>query len=189
MLPELNSRFSNARILVVDDSIFSRRLISTALEKVGFHNIDTATDGADALAKVYDFCPDLVILDLNMPNLDGFGFCERVRSDPSLPHMPIIVQTEVEEREARLHALSCGADDFLRKPLDMDELRLRICVHVERHLAMIDMKDVCDCLRMELDELRGLRDAMEQADPIERGASLLENHCDVMKQLITVACI
>ncbi|MFA4995305.1 MAG: response regulator [Bdellovibrionales bacterium] len=73
-------RFANARILVVDDSEFDRRLISTALKKAGFTNMMMADDGSDAVQKTFNYRPDLVLLDLHMPNLDGFGYCESVRA-------------------------------------------------------------------------------------------------------------
>jgi DNA-binding response OmpR family regulator len=179
-----NSRFANACILIVDDVDFTRRLIARALEKTGFRRIEVAENGAEALQKTYDLCPDLVILDLNMPKLDGFGYCELVRGDPNLPRMPIIVQTAIEERKARLHALSCGADDFLTKPLDMDELSLRICVHIERYFMLRDMSDMCAYLEMEVEQAQKLRSYIEQAEAAESGTDLLDKHLDVMRELI-----
>ena len=182
-----NPRFANACILVVDDVTFTRRLIAAALTKAGFHRIESAENGAEALQKTYDLCPDLVILDLNMPKLDGFGYCELVRGDKNLPRMPIIVQTGVEERKARLRALSCGADDFLTKPLDMDELSLRICVHVDRYFMLRDMKDMCSYLEMEIEQTQLLRPYIEQAQAAQSGTDLFEKHLDVMKELIEVS--
>jgi DNA-binding response OmpR family regulator len=182
-----NQRFANASILVVDDVVFTQKLISKALAKAGFCKIEIASDGAEALQKTYDMCPDLVILDINMPKLDGFGYCELVRGDLNLPRMPIIVQTAVEERKVRLRALSCGADDFLTKPLDMDELSLRICLHVERYFMMRDMSDMCDYLEMEIEHANNLRAYIEQAKHPQSGVDLLDEHLEVMKQLIAVS--
>ena len=177
------ARFSDARILVVDDSLFTRRLISTALKKAGFTKILTADDGAEAVQKTYDFKPNLVLLDLKMPNLDGFGYCEMVRKDPELLRMPIIVQTELDDRQSRLHALSCGADDFLTKPLDMAELTLRICVHIERYFMLRDMKDMCDYLKMEIDSVRGLRSEIKKLKVSSAKKGDMDNHFEVLEQL------
>ncbi len=140
------ARFSHACILVVDDSVFERRLISTALKKAGFNKIEGANDGVEALKKTYELRPDLVLLDLCMPNLDGFGYCEKVRADRQLLQMPIIVQTALEDRNSRLRALSSGANDFLLKPLDMDEVSLRICVHIENYFMLHQLKALRDYL-------------------------------------------
>jgi DNA-binding response OmpR family regulator len=177
------TRFPRARILVVDDSVFERRLISIALKKAGFTRMMTADDGADAVQKTYDFHPDLVLLDLNMPNLDGFGYCEMVRKDTALLNMPIIVQTALEDRQSRLHALSCGADDFLTKPLDMAELTLRISVHVERYFMLRDMEAMCDYLKMEIDMVRGMRSDVEKSKFSVSHKSDLDNHFEVLEQL------
>jgi DNA-binding response OmpR family regulator len=175
--------FFCARILVVDDSVFARRLISIALKNAGFARVTTADDGADAVRKTYELRPDLVLLDLAMPNLDGFGYCEMVRKDPSLTRMPIIVQTAMEDRQSRLHALSCGADDFLTKPLDMAELTLRICTHVERYFMLREMENMCDYLKMELDVVQKLRPDIEGAvfSPTDKGN--MENHLEVLEEL------
>jgi DNA-binding response OmpR family regulator len=177
------TRFSGARILVVDDSLFDRRLISTALKKAGFTKMMTADDGADAVQKTHDYRPDLVLLDLKMPNLDGFGYCEMVRKDSDLPKMPIIVQTELEDRQSRLHALSCGADDFLTKPLDMAELTLRICVHIERYFMLRDMQDMCDYLKMEVDTVRSLQADIDKVRATVANKGDMDNHFEVLKQL------
>lgn len=183
------SGFSNARILLVDDSVFERRLISMALKKAGFTKVITADDGADAVQKTYAACPDLVLLDLNMPNLDGFGYCEMVRKDSTLPKMPIIVQTALEDRQARLHALTCGADDYLTKPIDMAELTLRICVHVERYFMLRDMQNMCDYLKMEVDMVQGMRAEIEKARISPSNAGMFVKHTEVMEQLAHLSAI
>lgn len=178
------SRFSYARLLVVDDSVFDRRLITLALKKVGFDKILTADDGADAVQKTYDFRPDLVLLDLNMPHLDGFGYCEMVRSDKSLPRMPIIVQTAMKNRQSWLHALSCGADDFLTKPLDMAELALRICVHVEHYFMLRDLTELCDYMKMEIETSHALLKNIDKSELPQSKRNILDRHYEVLEQIV-----
>ncbi|MDD3371428.1 MAG: response regulator [Alphaproteobacteria bacterium] len=174
-----------ARILVVDDSIFDRRLISLALKKSGFNNILTADNGEDALKKTFDFRPDLVLLDLRMPNLDGFGYIEMVRNNDKLSRMPIIVQTAQPDRQSWLRALSCGADDFLSKPLDMEEVALRICVQVERYFVLKEMVDTHEYLKMEIDVCHDLLKEFEASGvlPFPK-MSILYKHHEVLEQIV-----
>ncbi len=183
-MPNIATKFSHARILIVDDSVFDRRLISTALKKTGFTKIVTADDGADAVQKTHDFRPDLVLLDLNMPNLDGFGYCEMVRNDETLPRMPILVQTALKNRQSWLHALSCGADDFLTKPLDMAELTLRICVHIEHFFMLRDLQNMCDYLKMELDLSHNLRKEVKDSQLSPPKRIILDRHYEVLEQIV-----
>ena len=99
-------RFAKANILVVDDSSFNTKLICSRLSAAGYCSIETAVDGVDGLKKTYKKMPDLVLLDIMMPNLDGFGYCERIRGDANAAHMPIIVQTALDDRATKIRALS-----------------------------------------------------------------------------------
>ncbi|MDE1901070.1 MAG: response regulator [Alphaproteobacteria bacterium] len=183
MLPSLPFRLSQARILVVDDSELSLRLIENSLIKKGFSRVDTARDGMEALDKTRNAIPDLVILDLVMPGMDGFAYCEQVRADGSLPRMPIIVQTAAEEREFKLRALSTGADDFLHKPVDQEELDLRVRLHLQRYFGMEDMHEVCDYLRMELEQAQKMIAHLQASNIHPDAATIFEKHLDVLKTI------
>jgi len=161
------SRFAEARILVVDDAPFNVKLICAKLAACGYQNLDTAVDGIDALSKTYLVKPDLVLLDLMMPNMDGFGYCEHIRSDPATGHMPIIVQTALNDRDTKLRALSMGADDFLNKPLDLDEVSLRAHVHLERHFMLQDLEEMRKCLNKELETAKNTIKQLERYSPLE----------------------
>lgn len=174
------ARFANARILVVDDSPFNVRLICAKLSASGYTNIDVAVDGVEALTKTYRQMPDLVLLDIMMPNLDGFGYCEQIRGDENAAHMPIIVQTALEDRDTKLRALSCGADDFLNKPLDLEEVALRVHVHLERYFMLQDLQDIKSCLKMELEQAQ---DTIRQLQGSDYNHKLLGKHYEVLKAL------
>lgn len=131
-------RFANARILVVDDLPLNVKLITTALEAAGYSHIMPAYNGIEALEKTHSFHPDLVLLDIMMPVMNGFEYCEKIRGDTSVRRMPIIVQTALGEREDKLRALSSGADDFINKPIDREELILRTHIQLERYFMVQD---------------------------------------------------
>lgn len=182
MLSMLN-RLSNARILVVEDSHVSQEFVVRALAKAGFKKIETAEDGIIALNKTRQFAPDLVILDLMMPNLDGFGYCEQVRNDTDLPRMPIIVQTMLEDRKAKLRALSCGADDYLNKPIDADEINLRVCNQLKRYFAMLDSQEMCEYLKLELQHMRNIMQKFEKLTLEPQIVHTMLRHCEVLEEM------
>jgi DNA-binding response OmpR family regulator len=124
-----------------------------------------------------------VILDLQMPNLDGFDYCERVRADVELPRMPIIVETVNDQREAKLRALSCGADDFLLKPLDMEELGLRVSIHLDRYFMMQDIQNMCLYLKMEFGEMQRVIQRVEQTNAAPHILDALQHHCEVLETM------
>lgn len=175
-----SSRLSKARILVIDDANFSIHLVTFALTKAGYHNIETARDGEEGLRKTISFQPDLVILDLKMPKIDGFSYCARVRSERGYPGMPIIVQTMLGEREVKLRALSCGADDFLNKPFDQEEFALRVRLHLERYFQMQDMNELCSYMQMELEQAETLMKQLQQSQMPAEALKILGRHFEVI---------
>ena len=115
----------SSTILVVDDEESGRQTLESILESEGYH-IEMAENGIQALEKAKIFLPDVILLDVMMPGMTGFEVCERVRNDPLLAEIPIIVLTALDDRESLLTALKAGADDFISKPFDRFELRARL---------------------------------------------------------------
>jgi putative two-component system response regulator len=113
------------RILIVDDEKENRDWIVRVLERKGCQTT-TAVNGQSALDAVSADPPDLVLLDIRMPGLDGFEVTERLKSDPRTSAIPIIMITAADDRDSRVRGLECGAEDFLVKPVDPDELWVRI---------------------------------------------------------------
>jgi putative two-component system response regulator len=126
-LPKPESGYASARILVVDDEDTNVRTLSRILRAAGYTNIVATTDPTRVLALYAEQEPDLVLLDLHMPVLDGVAVLERL-AEVATPHsyVPVLVLTGDSSREARRSALSKGGKDFLTKPFEVDEVLLRI---------------------------------------------------------------
>ncbi len=119
---------SAGRILVVDDEPQIRRIMRTALTGAGYE-VDDAKTGEEALLKVREFRPDLVLLDINMPGMGGLAACREIRADPNVA----IIMLTVHNTEAdKVHALDAGADDFVTKPFSTPELLARIRAALRR---------------------------------------------------------
>jgi DNA-binding response OmpR family regulator len=116
-------------VLLVDDSPEALGFLTDALEQSGF-SVLIATSGMAALNIVERITPDLVLLDAMMPNIDGFETCRRLKANASVAQVPVIFMTGLTETEHVVHALECGGVDYLTKPINIDELRARIRVHL-----------------------------------------------------------
>ena len=112
------------RILVVDDSVDNSFLIQAILEEESY-KVDVADSGAAALAKVDEFPPDLILLDVMMPGMDGYEVTRRIRNNDNLPFIPILLITAYDQPSVA-RGLDTGADDFIRKPVEFDELLARV---------------------------------------------------------------
>lgn len=116
---------SKSTLLVVDDEPKALILLRHLAEPEG-HRVLTAERGAEAIAIALREHPDVILLDVMMPEMDGFEVCRRLRADPALATVPIILLTALDDRESRLRGLEAGADDFITKPFDATELRIRL---------------------------------------------------------------
>jgi type IV pilus assembly protein PilB len=115
------------RVLVVDDDQDIRTVVKATVSRLNVEtDISVAVDGADALEKVERQIPDLVILDVNMPRVDGFGFCEKLRSDIRTAFVPILMLTANADESSRSKGYLVGTDDYMSKPFAPPDLNLRI---------------------------------------------------------------
>ena len=115
----------SARILIVDDTPASIKILAAKLTSE-YYEVLTATDGPSALVAVESDAPDLVLLDVMMPGMDGFEVCRRIKDNPETTHVPVVMVTALGSTEDRVKGLEAGADDFLTKPVDDITLFARI---------------------------------------------------------------
>lgn len=132
----------SARILIVDDVPASVRLLAAKLSNEYYETL-TASDGRQALKAVAEDDPDLVLLDVMMPGLDGFDVCRRIKGNPKTTHIPVVMVTALGGREDRVRGLNAGADDFLTKPVDDTTLfaRIRSLVRLKRTLEQWRLRE------------------------------------------------
>ncbi len=112
-------------ILIVDDLVKVRQAMESLLVGQGYQ-LEFACDGKEALQKASTLLPDLILLDVMMPNMDGFEVCRHLRADSRLAEVPIVLVTALDDQESRLKGIEAGADDFITKPFDRAELRARV---------------------------------------------------------------
>ena len=115
----------SSTVLIVDDEESGRQTLESILEGEGYTLI-MAENGPQAIDKAKLYLPDVILLDVMMPGMTGFEVCERIRNDPPVAEIPIIILTALDDRESLLTGLKAGADDFISKPFDRFELRARL---------------------------------------------------------------
>jgi len=118
---ELSAALQPPLVLVVDDSLTVRKITTRLLTREGFR-VDSAKDGVDALEKMHDLVPDVVLLDVEMPRMDGFELARVMRADPRLKTVPIIMITSRTADKHRNHARDIGVDVYLGKPYQEQQL-------------------------------------------------------------------
>jgi diguanylate cyclase (GGDEF)-like protein len=124
-MPPRRDSPESTRILIVDDHDDNVELLRARLESWGYRTED-ARDGEQALRMIESSPPDLVLLDIMMPRIDGIEVARRVKGNSALPFIPIIMQTALDSTEHKVEGLEAGADDYITKPIDFAELRARL---------------------------------------------------------------
>jgi len=161
-------RNSNGRILVVDDEPANLMMISRLLASQGYA-VATAVNGETALQQVALIHPDVILLDVNMPVLNGFEVCRRLKADPATRLIPIVLLTGLAELEDRVRGIEAGADDFLTKPFAVSELTARVnsLARLKRYTNELDSAEVV---------ILSMARIIEARDPYTGG------HCDRLGQ-------
>ena len=136
------------RILIADDNAPNRELLEALLVKIDCET-EFAVDGQDTINKVASFEPDLILLDVMMPKLNGFEVCRKIKNDPSTSHIMILMVTALSELGDIERAVDSGTDDFLSKPVNSLELQKR----VSNMLKLKETKDELERLRAYIREM------------------------------------
>ena len=159
-----DERLTVGRILVVDDQPANVEVLARILKREGYRNVKSTNDPREALPLFTQFQPDLILLDLVMPHLDGVAVIELLRPHiPASAYLPILVLTADSTAEAKRRALSAGAKDFLAKPFDRTEVLLRIQNLLETRLLYRQLQGVNDTLEDEVAKrTRELQDARNE---------------------------
>jgi CheY-like chemotaxis protein len=124
-VPNNESFLPNSRVLIVDDNAQNVELLQAFLESLPVQ-IATAVDGVDALEKVQQFNPDLILLDIMMPRMSGYQVCKKLKSEPATRDIQILMVTALNELGDIEQATECGTDDFVSKPVNKFELLTRV---------------------------------------------------------------
>ncbi len=140
--PVLPHRGHAGRVLVVDDVEGNVRLAESVLEQDGYI-VSSASDGQSALAEIERSHPDLILLDVMMPGLDGFETCRQLKKDPDTRLIPVVLVTALRDPRDRIRGIEAGADDFLSKPFNPHELRARVrsLVRIKRYTDDLESAD------------------------------------------------
>jgi two-component system cell cycle response regulator len=156
-----------ARVLVVDDILSNVKLLEAKLTTEYFEVV-TAFSGAEALAKMDDHPPDIVLLDVMMPGMDGFEACRRIKANRRTAHIPVIMVTALDQPSDRVAGLDAGADDFLTKPVDDAALFARV-------RSLVRLKMMTDELRLReaTGQNMGLLDPAETSQDADQAGRIL----------------
>lgn len=153
---------NNASVLIVDDTIYNIQLLSLMLIKQGYQ-VEQANSGTEALDKVHQQLPDIILLDIRMPDIDGYKVCQILKANPKTKDIPIIFISSVEEPSEKVEAFSVGGVDYISKPFQLIEVLARI----ETHLRL------CSLQRM----------LQEQNEQLQLSASLLARSLEQEREL------
>jgi two-component system cell cycle response regulator len=148
----------SARVLVVDDILPNVKLLEAKLSSE-YYDVVTATSGEEALLKVQQDSPDIILLDVMMPGMDGFEVCKRIKANPALAHIPVVMVTALTDSSDKVRGLQAGADDFLSKPVNDIALMARV-----RSLVR---------LKMTVDEWRVRENTASQLGVMDNAANLM----------------
>lgn len=176
-------------ILIIDDEAVTRTTLAALLQKPNYH-VEMAEDGIRGFELAKQIKPDVILLDVMMPTMNGYDVCKHIRLDPQIGEVPIIMITALDDREAKLEGLVVGADDFLSKPFDRLELEIRLhTLHrVDRYRHLLDEREKLKEAMAELStknrQLQTLSQQVLAAQEGERRRMAVELH-DEIGQLLT----
>lgn len=179
---------SQPKLLIIDDNSLARETL-VGLLAGSEYQIECASSGPEGISMATRLNPDVILLDVMMPGMDGFEVCRTLRSDPILAEVPIIMVTALDDRISRLTGLEVGADDFLSKPFDSTELEIRLKVlnRVNRYRHLVEdrkkLDEVDQQLQKQNEELKLLYRKILEVQETERRRLAVDLHDEIGQQL------
>lgn len=150
---------TSSTILIIDDQPASRLVLEGLLAYKGYHLV-SVSNGKDALQKTIELLPDLLLLDVMMPGMDGFEVCQKLRADPRIAEIPVIMVTALDDNASRMRGLEVGVDDFITKPINSTELLARVRTLTRlNQLRQFHIRE----LKAERDRTRAILEALGEA--------------------------
>ena len=175
---KVSSNGNQPTLLVADDEPDMLRFLKSQLE--GYYHVIEASDGAQAFEKVTKYLPDIILLDMNMPEKDGLQVCRELRQQAATQSIPIIILTARADEDTKLTALSAGANDFLTKPFSTSELHIRVRNLVESHHFKEKLAKQNQTLEKTIDQLKETETLLVQT---EKMASLGRMSAGIMHEI------
>lgn len=176
----------SGKILAIDDDPMNLRLVVATLGKESFE-VYTASNGKEGYQKAEDLLPDLVILDVMMPELDGYQVCSLLRKNPKTANLPVMMLTSLSSVEQKIKGFDAGADDYLAKPFSPDELIAHVRALMRRKISEADVKVEANGKILAVFSLRGGVGVSTLACNLACGLALLWNEPTALVDLVLTA--
>jgi len=157
---EINPRGSKGKVLIVDDEELNIKLIEAYLDEE--YEVITAQSGSEALNKIIEDKPDIVLLDIMMPQISGYDVCKSIKENDATRFIPIVMCTALSGSEAKVKAIEIGADDFLTKPINRIELSARIKSLLKKKKYQDDLVHDKEIIEKQNEALRQEHNELEQ---------------------------
>lgn len=157
---DIPSEFSRAHVVIVDDDPTNRVLLRSVCEKLGVGIIDEAEDGIAALELITRFQPDLILLDIRMPRMDGLELMRQLRANPNFDSLSILVQTSLQGEDDRVRCFNLGATDVVSRPFHLGELKARIKAHLRSAISSRVLFDFRNRIQAHIEITHAFLDAI-----------------------------
>ncbi|MBP5534312.1 MAG: SpoIIE family protein phosphatase [Alphaproteobacteria bacterium] len=148
---------AGCRVLIIEDNLSNQTMLYRLLNVIGITMIECATDGVEGLKRVLSFKPDLIILDITMPRMNGYEVLHSLKSSPATQDIPVLIETASDTREARDKTFRTGATDFITKPINPLEFFSRIKVHLENRMLIKHLEKQLNQLNDELNSAQRMQ--------------------------------
>ena len=157
---DIATEFSRAHIVIIDDDPTNRVLLRNVCEKLGIGIIDEAEDGVVALELITRFQPDLILLDIRMPRMDGLELMRQLRANPAFDRLSILVQTGLQSEDDRVKCFNLGATDVVSRPFHLSELKARITAHLRSAISSRVLFDFRNRIQAHIEITHSFLDAI-----------------------------